>query len=356
MFSKNSPSRHASKASKRRRIIMRLRVALLLSLSIAGSAQSSDTPSLLDESNFLETITEGHHRWFVFFFSPSCGHCNAMKPAWDELMQSLRFKALEDVVDLVLPNPLLAAVDASSNRALADKLQVHGYPTLLAFEAGGAVYEYDGDRSVNSMFEFATRKKLLLADAKLRRGYIDATTGTVQPSQLDLLLRAPADVNQVLDYAFETSRVAALLVLAFCFLAGMCAAVLFGYSPFPQPSEPQFLVCECPADVRPGDTFHVEILRQGAGRRLPLQGVLLWRSKPRQAANRVMQVQAPPGIAPGQTFFVPLVAPPVVRVGGKGTTFEPSATSTRQQPLASTSSASKSSTSTRSRSKRSKAA
>ena len=126
----------------------------------------------------------------------------------------------------------------------------------------------------------------------------------------------------------------------------MCAAVLFGYSPFPQPSEPQFLVCECPADVRPGDTFHVEILRQGAGRRLPLQGVLLWRSKPRQAANRVMQVQAPPGIAPGQTFFVPLVAPPVVRVGGKGTTFEPSATSTRQQPLASTSSASKSSTST----------
>ena len=43
-------------------------------------------------------------------------------------MQSLRFKALEDVVDLVLPNPLLAAVDASSNRALADKLQVHGYP------------------------------------------------------------------------------------------------------------------------------------------------------------------------------------------------------------------------------------
>ena len=50
--------------------------------------------------------------------------------------------------------------------------------------------------------------------------------------------------------------------------------------------------------------------------RLPLQGLLLWRRE-QKPASRILQVKAPPGIAPGQTFFVPLVAPPTVRVGGR---------------------------------------
>ena len=296
------------------------RLLLIAAIMGFGAASSLTPPPLLDESNFVETMRSGHARWFVFFYSPHCGHCSAMKPAWDELADNLRtLKSIEDVLDRRLPDPRPAAVDAAANRALADKLGVNGYPTLLAFEPGGAVYEYDGDRSTNSMFEFATREKFPMADAKARRGYLDPATGVVLPSTLDLWLRAPADMTQIVEQAAETSRVASMLLAAFWLVAGMCAAVLFGYSPFAQRAEPQFLVVERPAGVLPGESFNVELVRStrdggGSGRRLPLQGLFLWRRE-RKLASRILQVKAPPGIAPGQTFFVPLVAPPTVRVG-----------------------------------------
>eukprot|EP00966_Prymnesium_polylepis_P205531 4763032-Prymnesium_polylepis.1 len=68
------------------------------------------------------------------------------------------------------------------------------------------------------------------------------------------------------------------------------------------PSPPQFVIVECPVGVKAGDAFEVE-LSGGAG----FLG----------ARARRLTVMAPPGIAEGQTFFVPLVKRPIARAPEK---------------------------------------
>ena len=289
---------------------------MLLATVLAGPTPVPPIPEL-DASNFSTFLSSQVKRTFVFFYSPHCGHCHAMRPAWENLARATQIIVLED---LLVPLPMLAAVDATANKALADGLQVNGYPTLLAFEpGGGAVYEYDGDRSVDSMLDFVTRRFHMLSDAKARKGYM-GDNGELQQSRLDLLLRAPSEARQIMDQAAETSIVATAFLVLFFGLAGACSAILFGYSPFASSAAAQFIIVQCPEGIKPGDTFTVEIITKT---KLPLEGLFLGKRRRR----RLMDVQAPAGIQPGSSFFVPLVDPPAVRAVEPSAAVEQGATS-----------------------------
>ena len=320
---------------------------LLAAVALVATAAATDvlsnaaaaTPPELHASDFHATVSKavaGGQPFFVFFHSPQCGHCHAMRPAWDELSRALRPTVLEDVVfgesekmwssGMPRAPARLATVDATENKALADGLQVHGYPTLLSFEPGGDVYEYEGDRSFSSLLEFASRDKHLFHDAKGRRGFL-AADGTVRPLSFDLLLRAPTDASEIINFAFDQSRVAAVLLAAFWGLLGACFAVAYGHARLGQSSPPQFVVVECPPAISPGDTFSVELVPSAPSTARRWLGRLGFRKR---SGVRVIDVAAPAGISPGQTFFVPLVAPPAVRVrsssdGGKSKSKKPKA-------------------------------
>ena len=83
---------------------------------------------------------------FIKFFAPWCGHCKAMKPAWDQLM--------EDYKDS--KTALVADVDctAEENQELCAEHGVEGFPTIK-FGDPDDLDDYDGARDYDELKEFA---------------------------------------------------------------------------------------------------------------------------------------------------------------------------------------------------------
>lgn len=243
----------------------------------AAALAEHDAPAgaQLNASTFYETLHAADAgRVFVFFYSPSCGHCRAMMPAWAELHERVAGAAR------------LAAVDAEANKVLADRLDVHGFPTLMVVEAG-RLHEYEGDREADEMLQFVSAADLA-AVARASRALPRA------PSVFDPILDTPRDVVEIVAAALNINPLAAALLAAALLCLGVSLARLL------QPLDAPFITVECPEGIQPGQPFVVEFLSG----RTPL--------RPR-GRRRHMQVQAPPGIAPGQTFFVPLTPPPQAR-------------------------------------------
>lgn len=267
---------------------------LLLLLATHPLVASSDS---LDASRFAQVMSASSaERWLVLFHSPSCGHCAAMMPAWHSAAAAT-----------TTTNAKFALVDATAEQELAQQFKVNGYPTLLSIEPDGAVYEFDGERTVESIVSFADRATTGLLGGLLqrRRGYYDRQAGgSVRPSSLDALLQAPREAGEIVQFAMQTSPPGATLLVLLLVLVG-CAIAIFSTPSSP----PQFIYVICPEGKKPGEGFNVEFPVRRPSRIIPFRRV---------TRKRVITVQAPPGIAPGQTFFVPLMSAPTARAVGAG--------------------------------------
>jgi protein disulfide-isomerase-like protein len=86
---------------------------------------------------------------FLKFFAPWCGHCKAMKPAWDSLMEEYSSSA----------NVLIADVDCiGSGKPICDEAGVQGFPTIKYGDPEN-LEAYKGGRDLSTLQGFAADLK-----------------------------------------------------------------------------------------------------------------------------------------------------------------------------------------------------
>lgn len=98
----------------------------------------------LTVETFQQRVTNTLDPWFVKFYAPWCGHCQALAPNWDAMARDMRGQLN------------IGEVNCDVERALCKDAGVKGYPTLLFFR-GGERTEYRGLRGVGDLTAYAEK-------------------------------------------------------------------------------------------------------------------------------------------------------------------------------------------------------
>ncbi|XP_071097798.1 thioredoxin domain-containing protein 5-like [Haliotis cracherodii] len=98
-----------------------------------------------------------HGMVFVRFSAPWSGHCKWLAPVWEEL--SKKFVGAEDVH--------IAKVDCTVQEDLCKKHEIRGYPTLILFNNGVKITDYNGDRYLDSLYSFVEQNKVVVKKDEL---------------------------------------------------------------------------------------------------------------------------------------------------------------------------------------------
>ncbi|EFA78573.1 hypothetical protein PPL_09225 [Heterostelium album PN500] len=97
----------------------------------------------LTKRNFTQFI-QTHPKTLVMFYSPGCGHCERMKPAYAEASITVQKEHLGD----------FAAYDCNSEMSICEKYKIKGFPTAIYFHNAKESAQYTGDRTVDDMVEW----------------------------------------------------------------------------------------------------------------------------------------------------------------------------------------------------------
>lgn len=103
---------------------------------------------VVTESNkdkFKETISGGKPVLMLYYAS-WCGHCQALHPMWEALKKKLELQR----------EILVGEVEYSNIQSLPANLRnIRGFPTIQIVQNGKVKTEYQGDRHLDSLLQFA---------------------------------------------------------------------------------------------------------------------------------------------------------------------------------------------------------
>jgi len=117
----------------------------LLVVTLVAAASASDVV-VGNEKNF-EGLVTGSKFVLAEFYAPWCGHCKTLEPEYEKAATTLKSNA-----DLKL-----VKIDATQEKALAEKYAVQGFPTLKFFSMGKA-QEYGGGRDADGIVQWLKKK------------------------------------------------------------------------------------------------------------------------------------------------------------------------------------------------------
>lgn len=116
--------------------------------SDAGAVRNENGVLVLNAGNFEQALGKGVV--FVKFYAPWCGHCKRMAPRWEELAAKVASTS---------PTVKIAKVDCTEpdNKETCGEQDVNGFPTIFIYRDGHKLQEYNGNRSLEDLYEFVQR-------------------------------------------------------------------------------------------------------------------------------------------------------------------------------------------------------
>jgi protein disulfide isomerase len=124
-----------------------LTLALCLFVGIiCASVPVEDGIFVLSDDTFPDFVAENDFS-FIEFYAPWCGHCKQLTPVFVEVAKTLKENNA---------NVVLAKVDCTQQKQICSDVQ--GYPTLKLFSKTGKIADYDGDRNLESLVAYLTKK------------------------------------------------------------------------------------------------------------------------------------------------------------------------------------------------------
>ncbi len=82
-----------------------------------------------------------------FFYTTWCPHCKTARPIWDKFKSQMKGKKVKG------QEVVFMEVDCDKEKALADRYEVQGYPTIK-LASGDKVVDYDAKPDVQSLNQF----------------------------------------------------------------------------------------------------------------------------------------------------------------------------------------------------------
>jgi protein disulfide-isomerase-like protein len=163
-------------------------------LSVATIAMGIElTPETWETETAGKTV-------FLKFFAPWCGHCKAMKPAWDTLMTEYQDSS----------TVLVADVDCiGSGKDLCSKFGVQGFPSVK-FGDPANLEDYKGGRDLVTLQTFTSELKPscdvgTLENCSEGEKSTIATLQSQSVADLKATIEEEADESKAVETLFETS-------------------------------------------------------------------------------------------------------------------------------------------------------
>lgn len=98
----------------------------------------------LSAESFQDLVTMSQEPWFIKFYAPWCGHCQAMAPLWIQLAKEMKGRLN------------VGEVNCDVESRLCKDVRLRGYPTILFFRGGERV-EYTGLRGLGDFVNYANK-------------------------------------------------------------------------------------------------------------------------------------------------------------------------------------------------------
>ena len=124
-----------------------LALFFLIASCLAVEVAQEDDVYVLTDAAFDEFIKEHSHA-LVEFYAPWCGHCKKLAPEYSKAAKKLKAQGSQ------VP---LCKVDSTVEKALAEKYQIKGYPTLKFFINGSPI-DYNGGRVEDEIVSWINKK------------------------------------------------------------------------------------------------------------------------------------------------------------------------------------------------------
>jgi protein disulfide-isomerase A1 len=100
---------------------------------------------VLTDDTFDEALKK-YDNLMVLFYAPWCGHCKKFHPEYAKAAVTLKKE-----------NLILAKLDATVNKKMAEKYKIQGFPTTKLFIKGDAI-EYNGGRTEKDVVNWMRKK------------------------------------------------------------------------------------------------------------------------------------------------------------------------------------------------------